>query len=331
MNQGFQGQPPAMGGQLPGQGIGYNIPGSDVSMGPTGWPPMGDGHGYSGNDHMPPSGGNMPGGYRMNTAYAGTSNSLGGTYVPTTSSGHWQDSSVGSASTSTSNASGFSSSSARQSGGPSDWSDGFGLGQRGIQSPILDTSPGFYTYTTSPQQAGSSAIYDSTLGLPLAGYGDDGLPSPNPLLNTTVRSLTPPLAVAQSSETLVTMPAAAPLERIAATANQQLAYPRQPEEILGLMVNAASAQTSLSQETRSALPIYLDVYWQKVAPQYPIVHRANVEEAGAIPSEQLDLLHCSMAAVATQFLEDKNHRVHGNNLHAYAWNSSKLVSLGRLE
>ena len=266
----------------------------------------------------------------MDTSYSSAASGLESNYMPSTSNSNWQDSSVGSASTSTS-ASGYSASSGRPSATSSDWNDSFGLGQRGISSPMVDTSPGFYPYTTSPQQGGASAIYDSTLGLPLAGYGEDGLPSSNPLLNTTVRSLTPPLAVAQSSETLVTVSAAAPPERLAATAAaapQQSAYTRQPEDLLELMASTSLAPSTLSQEARSAIPIYIDVYWQKVASQYPVVHRSTLED-GSIAPEQLDLLRCSMAAVATQFLEDKNHRIHGNNLHSYAWHASKVVSLSK--
>jgi hypothetical protein len=71
---------------------------------------------------------------------------------------------------------------------------------------------------------------------------------------------------------------------------------------------------------RAAIPGYLDVYWDKVHPVLPVVHRQSFEAA---PEEAL---RCAMAAVATQYLPSKEDRTRGNQLHEYAWHEAKRVS-----
>lgn len=82
---------------------------------------------------------------------------------------------------------------------------------------------------------------------------------------------------------------------------------------------------SLSREARSALPSYIDIFWEKVHHLYPIIHRSTVEDAADVTPEHVDVLRCAMAAVATQFLGHREHRINGSQLHAYAWHKSKTV------
>ncbi|KAK3402134.1 hypothetical protein B0T20DRAFT_451013 [Sordaria brevicollis] len=79
-----------------------------------------------------------------------------------------------------------------------------------------------------------------------------------------------------------------------------------------------------------AVPRYLEVYWERVHPLFPVVHRASFEEA---PEE---VLRYAMAAVATQFLENDEDRVKGNEMHDYvarevkkipAWNIQVLQAI----
>lgn len=83
--------------------------------------------------------------------------------------------------------------------------------------------------------------------------------------------------------------------------------------------------TSLSGEARKTIPAYINVYWDKVHPTYPIIHRSTFddEDRSRTPNsevgEQKELRRCAMAAIATQFLEDKIHRIHGDELYAHAW------------
>lgn len=78
--------------------------------------------------------------------------------------------------------------------------------------------------------------------------------------------------------------------------------------------------TSLARSVRNAVPAYLEVYWERFHPFYPIVHRCSVEDAGQ------DVLKCAMAALATQYLNSKEDRIRGNQLHEYAWQEAKRVS-----
>lgn len=71
---------------------------------------------------------------------------------------------------------------------------------------------------------------------------------------------------------------------------------------------------------RAAIPGYLDVYWNKAHPILPVVHRQSFEAA---PEEAL---RCAMAAVATQYLPNKEDRTRGNQLHEYAWHEAKRVT-----
>ena len=77
---------------------------------------------------------------------------------------------------------------------------------------------------------------------------------------------------------------------------------------------------SLMNPLHDAVAQYLDVYWERVHPLLPIVHRASFESA---PEE---VLRYAMAAVATQLLDNEQDRIKGNQMHGYAWREVKKVS-----
>jgi len=76
----------------------------------------------------------------------------------------------------------------------------------------------------------------------------------------------------------------------------------------------------LPRQVLAAVPGYVVVYWQKFHKLYPIVHRTTFETAGE------DVLRWAMAAVATQYLDTKEDRLRGNQLHEHAWQELKRVS-----
>ncbi|KAK4447906.1 putative transcription factor TDA9 [Podospora aff. communis PSN243] len=76
----------------------------------------------------------------------------------------------------------------------------------------------------------------------------------------------------------------------------------------------------LQRSVRESIPGYLSTYWDKVHPVLPVVHRQSFE---AGPD---DALRCAMAAVATQYLNSKEDRTRGNQLHEFAWHEAKRVT-----
>ncbi|KAK0666360.1 hypothetical protein QBC41DRAFT_230711 [Cercophora samala] len=86
-----------------------------------------------------------------------------------------------------------------------------------------------------------------------------------------------------------------------------------------------SMNIPLPADMRTAIPSYLDVYWAKVHPVLPIVHRQSFE------AEPEDVLRCAMAAVATQHLDTKEDRNRGNQLHEYAWQEAKRAAKWSLQ
>lgn len=77
----------------------------------------------------------------------------------------------------------------------------------------------------------------------------------------------------------------------------------------------------LPRAVRAAIPGYIKVYWRRFHRSWPIVHRRSFEVAGE------DALRCAVAAVATQYLDSKQDRINGNQLHEYAWQEAKRVSI----
>lgn len=76
----------------------------------------------------------------------------------------------------------------------------------------------------------------------------------------------------------------------------------------------------LPRSVRNAIPTYIDVYWERFHMHYPIVHRRTFEGAGE------EVLRCAMAAIGTQFINGKEDRIRGSQLHEYAWQEAKRVS-----
>ncbi|EGZ67937.1 hypothetical protein NEUTE2DRAFT_117280 [Neurospora tetrasperma FGSC 2509] len=85
----------------------------------------------------------------------------------------------------------------------------------------------------------------------------------------------------------------------------------------GCEFTGATLPKSLMNPLHGAIPRYLAVYWEKVHPLLPIVHRASFENA---PEE---VLRYAMAAMATQLLDDEEDRVKGSRLHDLAWREVK--------
>lgn len=84
-------------------------------------------------------------------------------------------------------------------------------------------------------------------------------------------------------------------------------------------VGGTTASISLSRAIRNAIPSYLNVYWERFHVLYPIIHRSGFQGE--------EVLRCAMAAVATQYLAGKEDRIRGNQLHEFAWQEAKRVSL----
>ncbi|KAJ0107367.1 hypothetical protein J7T55_009331 [Diaporthe amygdali] len=85
----------------------------------------------------------------------------------------------------------------------------------------------------------------------------------------------------------------------------------------GCGMGGMSVVTPLPRSVRNSIASYLDVYWEKFHVLYPFIHRGTVEGAGE------DALKCAMAAIATQYLDNKDDRIRGNQLHEYAWQEAK--------
>jgi hypothetical protein len=174
-----------------------------------------------------------------------------------------------------------------------------------------------FTYTSSPPQIYQPVFGD--MGLPLPGYAEgDTFSGADQIPTSTVRSMSPSLAVAQS-ETLVAIPSI-PSGRIFGLSG----CGSQPPDG-GSLLNT-ELPVSLNAAASEAVPEYLKVYWDKVHPNYPIIHKHTFGKATVAAAEHIEVLRYAMAAVATQYLADKDDRMKGAQLHAYAWQKSKLVS-----
>ncbi|KAF9767387.1 hypothetical protein IL306_000086 [Fusarium sp. DS 682] len=185
----------------------------------------------------------------------------------------------------------------------------------------LDSSTytGSYAYTHTPPQAYPSVFGDMELALP--GYSE-GTPfsTSNQLPVSTVRSLSPSLAVAQS-ETLVAVPS--------------LPTPDGGFGLGGcssglsdgsLLSTPDLMPLSLPAATRESIPRYLDTYWENVHPKNPIIHKHTYEDVPEEETEHVQVLQCAMAALATQYIPNADDRMKGAQLHAYAWQKSKVFT-----
>lgn len=88
----------------------------------------------------------------------------------------------------------------------------------------------------------------------------------------------------------------------------------------GCAIGGMTMVTPLPRSVRNAIPSYIDIFWERVHPFYPIIHRQVFEQQGQ------DVLRCAMAAIATQFSNGQEDRIRGAQLHDYAWQEAKRVS-----
>lgn len=207
---------------------------------------------------------------------------------------------------------------------PASWGPMEQAASKGMPNSMIATS-GFSVPCAygAPLPPSYTAMYNEEPSVGISGYdGNAGLYGTH-IQTPAIRSLSPQLVLGQSSETMVTVPAPLPADRVVST----LPYRGEPSPKLGKLglLPQDILPVSLSREARSALPTYIDIYWDKVHPLYPIIHRATVEDGTDNVPEQVHVLRCAMAAVATQFLGHREHRVSGSQLHAYAWHKSKAV------
>ncbi|KAM5359525.1 hypothetical protein ACJZ2D_014420 [Fusarium nematophilum] len=179
-----------------------------------------------------------------------------------------------------------------------------------------------FTYSNSPPQIYQPAFGDS-MGLPLPGYPESNtFSTTGQIPSSTVRSMSPPLAVAQS-ETLVAVPSLPASDR---AFNLAGCGPQHPDGG-GLLTAENLMPVSLSPAASEAVPAYLRVYWDKVHPTYPIIHKHSFGDTSeATAPEHVEVLRCAMAAVATQYLAGTDDRMRGAQLHAYAWYKSKVFT-----
>lgn len=193
----------------------------------------------------------------------------------------------------------------------------------------FNSQPG--TQSTSPMPGNGAFamdLYTSPVQQP-ALFGETPLPgffTDEPFFNleqmqtnSTVRSMPPHMAMGQSSETLVTVPAVPPTDFFGGGAGCG-----RPEG-LGLLASRSEAPDRLEPATREAIPKYLNVYWEKFYPLYPVIHKRTLSFETAATKDYFDVLRCAMAAIATQYLTDKDDRVKGSELYHYARYKSKLV------
>lgn len=178
-----------------------------------------------------------------------------------------------------------------------------------------------YPYSNStPAQVYPSVFPDVEVPLPVYNEGPS-FGAVNQIPTSTVRSVSPSLAVAQS-ETLVAVP---PLPTPGGTFNLA-GCGSGSSGGEGLLSTEDLMPLSLSPAIKEAIPRYLEVYWDKVHPKNPIVHKHTYQDVPQEEIEHVQALQCAMAALATQFIPIADDRVKGAQLHAYAWQQSKVVS-----
>lgn len=178
-----------------------------------------------------------------------------------------------------------------------------------------------YSLSPSPPQAAFSTP-GTRMPLPLPGYEDDPLTHDQHLFPHPARNLVLPFAAGRSSETLVAAPPTLPAHRTVPPASLAAASSTGMDAFL----NPVLPSTALSECTRDAIPIYIEVYWNKVHPMYPIIHRPTFEAACKPYSDSMEILQCTMAAVATQYLGHEDHRISGNQLHLNSVYKLRMVS-----
>ncbi|KAF5704008.1 zinc finger zas1 [Fusarium mundagurra] len=187
-----------------------------------------------------------------------------------------------------------------------------------------NTYPGSYPYTDTPPQAYPSVFGDIDLALP--GYSEGpSFSTTNQIPIPTVRSMSPSLAVTQS-ETLVAVPSLPISDGVFGLG----ACSSRPSD--GSLLSTPDLMPlSLPTATRDSIPTYLETYWEHVHPKNPIIHKHTYEDVPEEETEHVQVLQCAMAALATQYVPNADDRMKGAQLHAYAWQKSKVLKSGQYQ
>ncbi|KAK8146624.1 hypothetical protein G3M48_002795 [Beauveria asiatica] len=185
-----------------------------------------------------------------------------------------------------------------------------------------------YEFGLAESSTGFSMLKQSTgVGFPLSGYEEESILIAEPLLaNTAMRALTMPIGVGISTDVLMAAPAAVFQDRVMLPHHSVLSSDM---AFMDYSAIQGIPSLALSQSVHDAVPVYLEVYWNKVHPMYPIIHRYTFEKALESASDSADILQCAMAAVATQFLGHDDHRMNGSELHFHA--TCRLEAASSLE
>ncbi|KAI0386694.1 hypothetical protein F5Y04DRAFT_275145 [Hypomontagnella monticulosa] len=184
----------------------------------------------------------------------------------------------------------------------------------------IPTSAPFFGNAFSP----TASNLDQALNLPMP-FSDDPSFVEHPQQYhhySSVRSPTPPTISlsAQPAENLVTL--APPISDAASTGGRQ----KGSAVFLGpIQGTAFLTANTLPPHVRNAIPKYLTVYWKRFDTLFPLVHRKSVKTAAD------EILRCAMAAVGTQFLQSKEDRIRGNELHEFAWKEVQTCTQWNLQ
>ncbi|CAH0026491.1 unnamed protein product [Clonostachys rhizophaga] len=217
------------------------------------------------------------------------------------------------------------------------WPEGQGMGS--VPPPMnFPPGPGTWNNDRAPRTMSTSMLYYPTApgtaceypvdlcGMPLAA--DPGHFDTHHHANSTVRSLPPLLVEGQSPETLdIALAALSPCA--VATTPLFSTCGSESGQMTGLFAAHVFAPVSLSRKVQSAIPAYLEVYWDRTYPVYPYIHKASFGGLFDGEATPFELLKCAMAALATQFLDDKAHRIAGSELHAFACQELKTFTEGK--
>ncbi|RGP79170.1 hypothetical protein FLONG3_2741 [Fusarium longipes] len=177
---------------------------------------------------------------------------------------------------------------------------------------------GSYTYNDTPPQVFAPDFGGMDLSLPgFSGGNTFG----NLIPTSTVRSVSPSLAVAQS-ETLAAVPS---LPTSSGTFDLAGCGSGNSGGN-GLLSTEDLMPLSLSPAASEAIPRYLEVYWSRLHPKIPIVHKHTFQDVPEEETEHHQVLQCAMAALATQLIPNADDRINGAQLHAYAWQKSKVFT-----
>ncbi|KAI2605999.1 uncharacterized protein GGS25DRAFT_523668 [Hypoxylon fragiforme] len=206
----------------------------------------------------------------------------------------------------------------------SDWT-GPSMYSSGASQALQGLGDGLETMTTSTHMFGTtfSPVDHMNLPIQLPDNHRYFVEHPQPYHYSSVRSPTPPTISlsAQSTENLVTL-AVPSLPDTASMGRPQ----KGSTTFLGTLGRTALLTAgTLSPQVRNAIPTYLGIYWKRFDALFPLVHRKNPKTVAD------EILHCAMAAVGTQFLQGKEDRNKGNELHEFARKEAKLCPQWNLQ